>query len=307
MISLVISHGDVDGMVCAAQLIRQEGAGCGVVYSNAKKIGLELGKIAGDKDFPSRLFVTDIPANEACMEPVRKLVDAGVDVSWVDHHPWPEGLREQLEVLCEKVIHNVALSTPAGILLGQWLGERDEFCRRIGRICYAYEKGSEWERNWFRLLSSYVGKSTRGVLERLASDAALTPDDLCRIARKVDDERAALQLLQRDNPPVQTKQGRKMVIFDTFSGKQDLFLGKKVFKYHNADYALVRLSERKWQLAVNPGHPRDISHLSHTTELAAMHLRTGGRWERLIAIDVDERTIPANAHEMIVNWLADSL
>ena len=36
--SLIITHGDVDGMVCAAQLIRREQSNCEQVFSNAKYV-----------------------------------------------------------------------------------------------------------------------------------------------------------------------------------------------------------------------------------------------------------------------------
>ena len=66
-------------------------------------------------------------------------------------------------------------------LLGQWLGKEDPYCERIARICYAYEEGTEWERDWFRLLASQVGNAGVDVLERLAFDQPHTQEDRLRI------------------------------------------------------------------------------------------------------------------------------
>jgi hypothetical protein len=307
MISTIITHGDVDGMVCAAQLIRHEKGQCEVLYSNAEYIDGKLSQILMRKSLPERLYVTDIPANERAAEVVEKLTERGVAIFWIDHHPWPDGLEERLEKCCQKLIHKEAMSTPAGVLVGQWLGEQDEYCRQISRICYAYEKGKEWERNWFRLLSSYVGKSTREVLDRLAFNRDFMSDDLARIARKRGDEERAIRLLEEPNPPVSTKSGHSMVVFDLSVAEGGLFLGRNVFDHHDVDYALVRVSSHKWQLAVNPKRRLDLSCLGRKRELAGMALRIGGRYGRLVAINVQTRPITLDAHGRIVAWLVSVL
>lgn len=303
----IVTHGDVDGMTCAAQLIRHEKGQCEILYSNAQYIGGKLSQVFRRKPLPERLYVTDIPADERATEVVEKLTRSGVAVIWIDHHPWPDGLNERLAKCCGKLIHNVAMSSPAGVLVGQWLGEQDDYCRQVSRICYAYEEGTEWERNWFRLLSSYVGKSTRDVLDRLAYNRDLVSDDLARIAQKIKDEETAWRMIREPNPPLKTKSGREMVIFDISTIEGEPYLGKKVFDHHDVDYALVRVSARKWQLAANPARELDISCLGHRQDIDGMTVRIGGRYDRLVAIDVSGRAVPADAHKRVVDWLLSTL
>lgn len=59
----IITHGDVDGMVCAAQLILREKSDCDLSFSNAKYINFALNKILRSSQRPSRVYVSDIPAN----------------------------------------------------------------------------------------------------------------------------------------------------------------------------------------------------------------------------------------------------
>ena len=306
-VALIITHGDVDGMTCAAQLIRHESGQCEVLYSNAHYIVGKLSQVLRRKPLPERLYITDIPADENVPEVIEKLTKSGVAVFWIDHHPWPEGLDGRLAKFCSKLIHNVAMSTPAGVLVGQWLGETDPYCQQISRICYAYEKGTHWERNWFRLLASYVGKSTQVVLERLAFNRDLTPDDLIRIAAKEDDEKKTDLLLKEPNPPVLTASRRRMVTFDISAEKRKLFLGQKVFDYHNVHYALVRISAHKWQLATNPLEKLDISCLGKRQDLDGMSVRVGGRYDRLVSLDIPMQAIPVDARERLIAWLISVL
>jgi hypothetical protein len=52
--ALIITHGDVDGMVCAAQLIRRERGDCEVVFSNADRIARKLEAVPGSQEMPRR-------------------------------------------------------------------------------------------------------------------------------------------------------------------------------------------------------------------------------------------------------------
>jgi len=167
--AIIIAHGDVDGMVCAALLIRKEKSNCDLFFSNAKNIAFSLGRILKIQRKPARVYIADIPAGSEAVENVEALVnDDGVDVYWIDHHPWyGDDLRNRLDNVCKEVVYNEALSTPAGALMGRWLKDDDPYCGQIGQLCYAFDKGTEWERNWFRLLATYVGNSKREVLEQL--------------------------------------------------------------------------------------------------------------------------------------------
>jgi len=114
--TIIFTHGDVDGMVCAAQLIRRERGNCEVVFSNGRWIAQKLEAVLRPQEKPRRVYVTDIPADTKAAAVVAQLMGAGTEVYWIDHHPWADGLVEQMQAICTKLVYNEALSTPAGIL-----------------------------------------------------------------------------------------------------------------------------------------------------------------------------------------------
>ena len=236
----IITHGDVDGMVCAAQLILREKSDCDLSFSNAKYINFALNKILRSSQRPSRVYVSDIPANLEVAKALSALSGNGTEIFWIDHHPWEDGVKEQIEDYCEKIVYNESLQTPAGILMGRWLEDEDPYYDQISNICYAYQKGTDWERSWFRLLSSYIGNSDRNVLERLAYNLDFTEDDLQRIEQKKEDEQTAKAILNSTPQTMETKGNKTMAVYDT-SASKGIYLGHKVFEHHDVDYCLIRI------------------------------------------------------------------
>jgi hypothetical protein len=253
---------------------------------------------------PRRVYVTDIRADTQAARFVAELTGAGTQVNWVDHHPWADGLVAQMQSICTKLVYNDAMNTPAGILLGQWLGEEDPYCRQIGAICYAYEKGTSWQRDWFRLLSSCIGKAGRPILDRLAFDQPFTEEDLQAIQRQAGADQAAEKMLSAEPPVFRTATGKTVAVYDT-SDKPGVFLGRKVFEHHEVDHCLVRISGRKWQLASRPHVRLPLDKLMGSHDLDGMRISIAGRPKRLVSIEVSTpATVPPDAHERIIDFVA---
>ena len=208
------------------------------------------------------------------------------------------------------VIASATPMSPAGFLAGQWLGKSDPHCEKIGRICYAYEHGSDWERNWFRLLASHIGNGQKDVLERLALDLPFTADDLERIRSQKGSDEVAESLLKAPlKAPagiVTTSTGRRMAIYYT-SGLPGVFLGKKVFQHHDLEYSLIRISQRKWQLAANPDLGLSLESLKGSHQIDKMTISIGGRPSLLAIEATDIPGEPYDAHAILARWIASRL
>ena len=306
--AMVVTHGDIDGMVAAAIVIRKEGsADCEVAYSNARYISKKLHQTLGRESPPRRLYVCDIPSNADAYTAVNALNEMGVEVRWIDHHPWDGVTPEQMKRVCKEVIYHEGTCTPAGVLAGEWQGTRDAHCSRIGRICYAYERGTEWERNWFRLLASYVGKCRKDVLERLAFDYPFTEDDRRRIAEQERTETAAEVMLAQPPRTVTTAKGRSMAVYETLS-KPGVYLGRKVFDRHEVSFCLVQVLPRKWQIACRPGEGLSLASLIGEHTVQEVLLRVGGREKQLLAIEVlADPPATVDLHEAVVDWASGKL
>jgi len=304
---VIITHGDVDGMVCAAQLIRREKSQCDLRFSNAKYIKSALVHILRSSCKPHQIYISDIPANPEVIKIISTLKEHGTRIFWIDHHPWEGEVREQIENCCDEVIYNESLQTPAGILMGRWLKDEDPYYEKVGNICYAYEKGSDWEGNWFRLLSSYIGNSKKDVLERLAYDQDFTEDDLQRIEQNKKDELKAQQILNETPQSFETKSKKSLAVYDT-SEDQGIYLGHKVFDYHDVDYCLIHIMEKKWQLACNPSRKQSMKHLMGKKKIKGHVFALGGRENELLAIvSESNKNIKSEIHELLIDWLCEKL
>ena len=305
--ALIITHGDVDGMVCAAQLIRREKSQCELRFSNAKYIKSALARILRSSRKPRRIYISDIPPNAEVVKIISTLKEHGTKVFWIDHHPWEDDVREQIENCCDKVIYNESMQTPAGVLMGKWLQEEDPYYGQVGNICYAYEKGTEWERDWFLLLTSYIGNSGSDVLERLAYDHDFNTEDLQRIEQKKKDEQAAKVILNNTPQTMETKGNKTMAVYDTSTNK-GIYLGHKVFEHHDVDYCLIRISNTKWQLACNPSKKYSMKHLMGEQNIEKHTFSLAGRENELLAIEHYQNKISqSNIHCLLIDWLCKYL
>ena len=301
--SVIITHGDVDGMVCAAQLIRRENSDCDLYFSNARYIKSKLQEICRYREYPEKLYITDIPLNNDAAAVVQQLVKKGVKIFWIDHHPVLEKkIIARLKQVCDSVIYNEAMSTPAGVLLGQWLAGEDPYFDRIGQICYAYEKGDAWERNWFRLLSAYLGKADTAVLERLAYNLDFTKEDLNTIEKQVEIEKLSEDMLGKKPHTEQTKKGKTMAVYDT-TKTPGIYLGHKVFNHHSVDYCLIRILDRKWQIASNPTSGLTLRALLGKHNLDGIKIIVAGRPDELLAIELEGYISSHEIHDKIIDWV----
>lgn len=302
---ILITHGDVDGMVCAAQILRREKSNMELVFSNAKFIHSKLYSVL-QNNIPKRIYITDIPASIEVEQSLNILFSKGSEVFWIDHHPWPEGVYDRIVKLCTEVVYKKGLEYPAGALVGQWLKKEDPYYEQVGNICYAYEKGTDWERNWFRLLASYIGKSEREVLERLAYNQDFTQTDLDRIEQQKESEQISEDILFKQPETVTVKSGKEMAIYDT-SQMKGVYLGQKVFQHHNVDFCLTRISEKKWWLASNPTSKHSMKALLGKHQLDNMTITIAGRENELLSIENVKNIDSIEPHKLIISWLCDRL
>lgn len=304
--AIILTHGDVDGMTCAAQLIRRERSDWEIVFSNARWVAGRLFGLLRREGLPARVYVTDIPAEDQAAAAVERLAEAGVAVYWIDHHPWPEGVFEQIQRFCAAVVYHEALSTPAGVLLGEWLKAEDPYCAQVGRICYASEKGTPWERDWFRLLSSYIGNCEPPVLERLAFDQGFTEDDRQRIEERVRQEILSEELLAQEPQVVETASGKRMAVYDICRAP-GIYLGQKVFRHHPVDLCLMRIAPHKWQVSTNPRLPLSLGLLLGDHMLDGLRITVAGRPDRLLSMQAVADTDAPEVHARITTWVAGRL
>jgi hypothetical protein len=119
-------------------------------------------------------------------------------------------------------------------------------------------------------------------------------------------EQFAEEMLTAEPHTLATQTGRVLAVYD-LSDMPGVYLGGKVFRRHPVDYCLIRIAERKWQLASKPGAESNFEPLLGRHDLEGLRVRVGGRPERLVSVTAHGAAIPTDAHERLIAWLTERL
>ena len=156
-------------------------------------------------------------------------------------------------------------------------------------------------------MASYIGKTDKKALERLAYDRDFTQDDLRRINSQIESENTSERILHQEPVAVPLNSGKIMAIYDT-SKTEGLYLGHKVFEHHDVDYCLIRISKTKWQLACNPSKKYSMKHLMGNKNIGGYVFSLAGRENELLAIESQPaKNLKSKIHELLIDWLCEDL
>jgi len=98
-----------------------------------------------------------------------------------------------------------------------------------------------------------------------------------------------------------------MAVYDT-SRNKGIYLGHKVFEYHDVDYCLIRILQRKWQLASNPYHKYSMKHLMGQKNIGENKFTINGRKNELLSIENQfSKNYNPELHDILISWLCESL
>jgi hypothetical protein len=136
----------------------------------------------------------------------------------------------------------------------------------------------------------------------LAFDQPFTEEDLQAIQRQADADRVAETMLLAKPLVFRTASGKTLAVYDT-ADKPGVFLGRKVFEHHEVDYCLVRVSDRKWQVAARPDVDLPLGKLMGSHDLEGMRISVAGRPKQLLSIEVSAPAkVPPDAHKRIIDF-----
>jgi hypothetical protein len=142
------------------------------------------------------------------------------------------------------------------------------------------------------------------VLERLAYNQALTEQDTERIKQQEQKEAMALNVLAKEPESVKTASGKTVALYDT-SQLNGMYLGHKVFEHHDIDFSLIRISDRKWQLASNPRYRHSMETLMGRHSIEGFVFTIDGRKDELLAIEAESTN--CDPHQHILKFISGKL
>jgi oligoribonuclease NrnB/cAMP/cGMP phosphodiesterase (DHH superfamily) len=232
---LIITHGDVDGILSAVIAIRRLGES-ELKFSGPSSIDKTLSKVKGVDE----LLILDIGLNKSKLEGVeaelRRLISSGCRVYWCDHHRWDDESSSRLSELIELRLEP---SQSNARLVLEWLGGGD-FERELVEIADDADTG----RYTLDISKVYNAISTsermKAKLIRRLLEGYLIDEELESFGRKkllsIESRvREAMKGVRIEG----TSEGRRFCVIDIRAGGPGSLIARKASEDLGADFCFV--------------------------------------------------------------------
>jgi oligoribonuclease NrnB/cAMP/cGMP phosphodiesterase (DHH superfamily) len=232
---LIITHGDVDGILSAAISIRRLGES-ELKFSGPGSIDKALSKVRGVDE----LLILDIGLNKSKLEGVeaelKRLISSGCRVYWCDHHRWDDESSSRLSELIEL---RLKPSQSNARLVLEWLGGGD-FERRLVEIADDADTGKyalEISRIYNAISTSkkmkvkLIGKLVEGYL----IDEGLEDFGRKKLLSIESQVEEALKRVRIE----ETHEGRRFCVIDIRAGGPGSLIARKASEDLDADFCFV--------------------------------------------------------------------
>lgn len=107
---LILTHGDTDG-VCAAAIAKTAYPDAKVEFTIAGEL---LSKLRGVSGWYNRLIILDLRPNKEEIEEVKRVlaeISKTCRIIYIDHHPFPKGVKQRDLAACDVVVHRTNTCT----------------------------------------------------------------------------------------------------------------------------------------------------------------------------------------------------
>ncbi|MEN6547828.1 MAG: hypothetical protein ABFE07_17470 [Armatimonadia bacterium] len=260
---LILTHGDLDGMVCGILLLRQwpEAA---IKVSNGEKLAQHLSETLVKPSLPGAIFVTDIHcesrSRQALLTALTELHQHSIPVHLYDHHfGWRSDA--QLRGLFDTCCVNEYKTTAAVIV-------RNELCRSdggsghwLGLLSKKDQSPDPQVRMHFGLLAALMQprnyRHTEAALRALAAGVQLPPEYIELSRQHYADQEAQLREVLGEAEVIPTGAGRRVAWLDRRAHRQPLHVPEQVMAAQEWD--LVATVTHKGVILGGPGIDRGLN------------------------------------------------
>jgi len=279
--TVIVTHGDPDGMVSAILLLRLHPEAA-LEFDNDRTLARRLRDLAAAEPPPGAVFISDIPLGSDQHEPVRTALEAltarGTAVHLFDHH---RGWRDRPEVLrllaracvtdddggTAAALIKVAL-LPGDAMAGFWLSvlsnrERSPQTATHFALLTALRQRENYGRN-------------KGILRALAQDATIRPEWAALAEEHRACEERALAEALAASETLTTTQGRRVGWLDRRDHRTRIFVGDRPMQAQRWDL-VATVEVRKVRLGgphINQGVSLGFLHGTH--DVSGVSLQVAG-------------------------------
>ncbi len=244
--NVIISHGDVDGIISAALVRRHLRKDAYIIFTSPRNLSDTLSLIRGRK---FKLYLTDLALNLAIAHSVadrlRNLKDKGCTITWIDHHTWSTEAVEAVKPYVDSLV--VREETSAAKLVMEFLSLRDPFSVRLVEIA----DDADTARYELKISRMYRSASRSTWLKRkivdLLVDGKLMSEEIEKNLERYDNADVKLDGLSYQI--LSTLSGRKFAVFDFRSNPGPVScIVRALCQKEDLDFVLIIFNFKKFSL-----------------------------------------------------------
>jgi len=281
MTTVLLTHGDPDGMVCAILLLRLH-PDARLEFDNHDTLARRLRNLAADDPPPGAVFISDIPLGPDQHEPVRDALEAllarGAALHLFDHHRGWQDHPELLRWFATSCVTDNDGGTAAALVKRELLPQ--DAAAGFWLSVLSKRERSPATATPFALLTALQDRDNRGrnkdILRALAQDPAIRPEWAALVEEHLAREARALAEALAAAETLTTAQGRRVGWLDRRGHRTRIFVGDGAMQAHGWDL-IATVEARKVRLGgarINQGV--SLGPLRGTREVDGVRLQVAG-------------------------------
>ncbi len=239
---IIISHDDVDGIICASIIKRNYKEGF-YIPSSPRSLPFHLSSLnVNDK----KIFISDLSPNDEYLRIIAsdldRLIKSGCEITWIDHHQWTE---KALETLRNKTKIVVEPTISAAELVAKTLESSDEVINELVIIANDADSANYSLKETININRAIRNKKRLQYVFEALSEGRINDEKIIKWASKEEKNDSKIKETVKKLKVFTTKNGYRYAIIDVRKSKlPGSISGKYASLEHKLDFTVVIYSNR---------------------------------------------------------------
>ncbi len=239
---IIISHDDVDGIICASIIKRKYKEGF-YIPSSPRSLIFHLSSLNVDN---KKIFISDLSPNDAQLGSIAhdldRLIKSGCEITWIDHHQWTENAIEKLN---NKIKIIVEPTISAAELVAKTLGSGDEVVDKLVVIANDADSANYSLEETININRAIRNKKRLQYVFEVLSEGRINDEKIIKWASKEEKNDSKIKEYVKGLKVFTTKSGYRYAIIDVRKSKlPGSISGKYASLEHKLDFTVVIYSNR---------------------------------------------------------------
>jgi len=243
---IIISHDDVDGVICASIVKRKFGDGF-YLPSSPRNLVNHLSELNVEN---KTIVLSDLSPNDEQIENISKYIEkmyaSKCEIIWIDHHSWPP---KSIETLSKHAKIFVEPTISAAELVAKVFGMNDNIVEALVRIANDADSANYATEEAININRAIRNKKRLQYVFEALSEGRINDEKILKWARKEQKNDEKIKEYVKTLPVYTTKSNYRYTIIDVRRSKLPGSLtGKYASIEHKLDFTVVIYSNRSVSL-----------------------------------------------------------